>query len=70
MSFGGRVSGLWGVGYVTEKTISMELLETNDLLCYYKALTPFSMLSNFSLPVVLIFYGTQHNNIEWNPFSS
>jgi hypothetical protein len=53
-----------------EKALSMELLETCDLLGCYKTLTPYFILSNFPLPIVLVFYGTKYNNIEWNPFFS
>jgi hypothetical protein len=48
----------------------MELPETCGLLGCYRKLTPSVILSNFPLPVVLLYYGTKYNNIEWNPFSS
>jgi hypothetical protein len=41
-----------------------------ELPGYCGILTPYVMLSNFPLPVVLLYYGTKYNNIEWNPFSS
>jgi hypothetical protein len=53
-----------------EKTLSMELRETCFLLGCYKILTPYVMLPNFPIPVVLFCYGKKYNNIEWNPFSS
>jgi hypothetical protein len=48
----------------------MEFSETCGILGYYITLTPFVMLSNFPLVVVLLYYGEKCNNIEWNPFSS
>jgi hypothetical protein len=44
----------------------MDLPETFGLLGCYKTLTPFVMLFNLPLLVVLFFYGTKYNNVEWN----
>jgi hypothetical protein len=48
----------------------MDLPDTCGLLGYYITLTSSFMLSNPLLPVVLLYYGTKYNNIEWNAFSS
>jgi hypothetical protein len=52
-----------------EKTLSMKLPNTYGMLGYYKTLTPYVVIYNFPLPVVLLYYGTKYNNKEWNPFS-
>jgi hypothetical protein len=53
-----------------EKELSMELPETYGLSHYYRKITPYCMLSNSPLPVVLLCNGEKYNNVESPPFSS
>jgi hypothetical protein len=66
------ISFIWYVNNarIKEKALFMELPETCGLLGCYRILTAYVMLCNFPLPVVLLYYETKYNNIEWNPFSS
>jgi hypothetical protein len=54
---------------IKEKVISIELIEICGMLGFYRTLNPSIMLSNFPLPISLLRYGRQYNNIESNPFS-